>query len=43
MLAAASSDSILHPKDEDLSLGTPVWAIILRSLREVLPLRGFKF
>ena len=34
------SDSILHPKDEDLSLGTPAWAIIFRSLRELLPLRG---
>ncbi len=35
-------DSILHPKDEDLPLGTPAWAIIVRSLRELLPLRGFE-
>jgi hypothetical protein len=40
--ATASSGSMLHPKDEDLSLGTPAWAILLRPLRELLPLRGFE-
>jgi len=32
MVSSAAADFTLHPSDEDLSLGTPVWATFVFSL-----------